>query len=140
MNTAPCSTAAMVSQFDMYVFIHCRHTLGAVVSGCGCGILGITGIYGFLFYICCFVVLAGFLLLRIGFKGEQFFGSNAALVSNTLSGGIAVRRNQLNFQHLLAYPHHVVLNSSFPAHILSADVYFGLDVSMICCSHFFFES
>eukprot|EP00924_Labyrinthula_sp_SR-Ha-C_P008348 maker-scaffold_11-snap-gene-10.16-mRNA-1 protein AED:0.00 eAED:0.00 QI:52/1/1/1/1/1/2/34/122 len=45
----------------------------SIVFGCAAGVLGLTGLNGFLFYLLLFTAASIGLLLRMGFKSEKYF-------------------------------------------------------------------
>lgn len=66
---------------------YCR-TAMAALSGCTAGILGLTGLYGFAFYILAVVGLWILLLLRAGSKWNRYFLNRKSLLTNGFIGGL----------------------------------------------------
>lgn len=69
------------------VIEYCR-TSCCVLFGCLAGILGLTGIAGFAFYLCCLLVLWCSILTKTGFKWDKYFISKFHLFTNGLIGGL----------------------------------------------------
>jgi len=69
------------------VLEYCRTSTSAL-AGATAGIMGLTGLWGFVFYFIASLVLSIFLLLKAGSKWNQYFISRKALFSNGLFGGL----------------------------------------------------
>ncbi|XP_055380363.1 ER membrane protein complex subunit 6 [Condylostylus longicornis] len=66
---------------------YCKTSLCAL-SGCCAGILGLTGIIGFLFYILSALGLWGLILLKSGSTWQKYFVSRRNLLTNGFLGGL----------------------------------------------------
>jgi len=66
---------------------YCR-TWSAVISGLGAGILGLTGLYGFAFYLVAVFGLWLILIAKAGTHYERYFTSRRALLTNGFFGGL----------------------------------------------------
>ncbi|XP_057381368.1 ER membrane protein complex subunit 6-like [Daphnia carinata] len=66
---------------------YCRTSMAAL-GGAAAGILGLTSLYGFVFYIFCAVAIWLLLLLKAGPHWQKYFTSRSSLLSSGLSGGL----------------------------------------------------
>lgn len=66
---------------------YCR-TSGAVIGGATAGILGLTGLYGFLFYFVYSVLLSVMLAVKAGRNSSKYFQSSSSLWFNGVLGGL----------------------------------------------------
>ena len=66
---------------------YCR-TSGAVIGGATAGVLGLTGLYGFLFYFAYSVVLSVMLAVRAGRNSSKYFQSSSSIWFNGVLGGL----------------------------------------------------
>jgi len=66
---------------------YCR-TCSAVFSGMGAGILGLTGLYGFGFYILAVIGLWLILIAKAGTNYERYFTNRRALLTNGFLGAL----------------------------------------------------
>ncbi|XP_005100016.1 ER membrane protein complex subunit 6 [Aplysia californica] len=69
------------------VLDYCRTSMSAL-SGATAGIMGLTGLWGFIFYFITAVMLSVFLLLKAGSKWNSYFMSRRILLSSGLLGGL----------------------------------------------------
>ncbi|XP_014663245.1 PREDICTED: ER membrane protein complex subunit 6-like [Priapulus caudatus] len=69
------------------VIDYCRTSLSAL-SGCTAGILGLTGLNGFIFYFVTALCLSVVLLMKGGNDWSRYFMSRTSLASNGLLGGL----------------------------------------------------
>lgn len=69
------------------VIDYCR-TSGAVIAGAAAGILGLTGVYGFLFYIVFSVALSMILSMKAGRDWDKYFTTKRQLWFNGVLGGL----------------------------------------------------
>jgi len=84
-ETVTYSDAAVRS--NSAVIEYCRTSMAALGGGTA-GILGLTGLYGFLFFICCNVTLWLLLLLKAGRSWNRFFVSRRSLLTSGLFSGM----------------------------------------------------
>ena len=66
---------------------YCR-TSGAVIAGAAAGIMGLTGVYGFLFYIIFSVGLSMVLSMKAGRDWDKYFTTKRQLWLNGVLGGL----------------------------------------------------
>lgn len=69
------------------VIDYCRTSLSAL-SGCTAGILGLTGLYGFIFYFITAMALSVTLLLKAGRSWKKYFTSRSTLLTSGIFGGL----------------------------------------------------
>lgn len=55
------------------------------LAGCTAGILGLTGLSGFIFYIAALIVFFGLLIVKTGNTWNKYFISRKSLVTNGVS-------------------------------------------------------
>lgn len=64
-------------------------TVQAAASGFAAGVLGLTGLYGFIFYFICAFLQSVFWLWKAGFvHSERYFIGKSALIQHSLFGGL----------------------------------------------------
>jgi len=68
---------------------YCRNSMAALGGGAA-GVLGLTSLYGFAFYIFCAVSVWLLLLLKAGPNWEKYFTSRSSLLSSGISSGLIV--------------------------------------------------
>lgn len=66
---------------------YCRTSMSAL-AGCTAGILGLSSIYGFIFYIITMSILWLLILAKTGPSWSKFFRSRLPILTGSLSGGI----------------------------------------------------
>ncbi|XP_033214791.1 ER membrane protein complex subunit 6 [Belonocnema kinseyi] len=66
---------------------YCRISMAALSGGIA-GLLGLTSLYGFVFYIFAVVALWAMLLFKAGGQWKKFFVSRLALLTNGFFGGL----------------------------------------------------
>ncbi|XP_076057112.1 ER membrane protein complex subunit 6 [Oratosquilla oratoria] len=66
---------------------YCRTSMAAL-SGCTAGLLGLTALYGFLFFFVAVVVLWLMLLMKAGAQWQQYFVSRKALLTSGIFSGL----------------------------------------------------
>ncbi|XP_059157727.1 ER membrane protein complex subunit 6-like [Physella acuta] len=66
---------------------YCRTSISAL-SGATAGIMGLTSLWGFIFYFITAAMLSVFLLLKAGSQWNSFFMTRRVLFSNGLFGGL----------------------------------------------------
>ncbi|KAI8798893.1 ER membrane protein complex subunit 6 [Biomphalaria glabrata] len=69
------------------VLEYCRTSISAL-SGATAGIMGLTGLWGFIFYFITAAMLSVLLLLKAGSRWNTFFVTRTVLFSNGLLGGL----------------------------------------------------
>lgn len=69
------------------VLDYCRTSVSAL-SGATAGILGLTGLYGFVFYFMSAFLLSVLLILKAGRRWNKFFKSRRLLFTGGLVGGL----------------------------------------------------
>lgn len=69
------------------VLDYCRTSVSAL-SGATAGILGLTGLYGFIFYFMSAFLLSLLLILKAGRRWNKFFKSRRLLFTGGLVGGL----------------------------------------------------
>lgn len=74
-------------RYNDYILDYCQTAMSAL-SGCAAGILGLTGLQGFLFYFICSLILSGLIILRYGTNFGKYFKSKQSVVTGTLWSGI----------------------------------------------------
>jgi hypothetical protein len=57
----------------------------SALAGCTAGILGLTGLNGFIFYIAALIIFFGLLIVKTGNTWNKYFISRNALVTNGVS-------------------------------------------------------
>ena len=66
---------------------YCR-TSGAVIGGATAGVLGLTGLYGFLFYFAYSVFLSMMLAVKAGRNSTKYFQSSSSIWFSGMLGGL----------------------------------------------------
>ncbi len=74
-------------RYNDYLLEYCQTSMSAL-SGCAAGIIGLTGLYGFLFYFICSLFLSLVLLVYLGSNVKKYFLSKQTIVTGTLWSGI----------------------------------------------------
>ncbi|MBZ3877139.1 ER membrane protein complex subunit 6 [Sciurus carolinensis] len=69
------------------VLDYCRTSVSAL-SGATAGILGLTGLYGFIFYLLASILLSLLLILKAGRRWNKYFKSRRPLFTGGLIGGL----------------------------------------------------
>ncbi|GFQ71502.1 ER membrane protein complex subunit 6 [Trichonephila clavipes] len=72
---------------NLVLLEYCRTSMAAL-SGSTAGVLGLTGLYGFGFYVFTAVVLWVFLLGKAGSHWEKYFRSRTQLLTSGFFGGL----------------------------------------------------
>ena len=60
----------------------------SVIAGVTAGILGLTGIYGFGFYLIYSFVMSGLIVIKVGSKWNKYFQSRYAMLTDGVFGGL----------------------------------------------------
>ncbi|XP_077869237.1 ER membrane protein complex subunit 6-like isoform X2 [Saccoglossus kowalevskii] len=71
------------------VMEYCRTSMSAL-SGATAGILGLTGLYGFIFYLITSLCLSIMLVVKAGSGWKKYFISRTPLLTNGFMGGLFV--------------------------------------------------
>ncbi len=71
-----------------YAIIDYCRTSGAVIAGAAAGIMGLTGVYGFLFFIIFSVTLSMVLSMKAGRDWDKYFTTKRQLWFNGVIGGL----------------------------------------------------
>ncbi len=66
---------------------YCRTSL-AVIAGVTAGILGVTGLYGFVLYLVYSFLVSSLLALKVGMKWNCYFTSRKSLWMDGILGGL----------------------------------------------------
>lgn len=74
-------------RMNMGVLEYCRSSMSAL-AGCAAGILGLSSLYGFAFYLIMMFVLWMLILLKAGPEWNKFFTTRLPILTGSLSGGI----------------------------------------------------
>ena len=74
-------------RYNDYLLDYCQTSMSAL-SGCAAGILGLTGLYGFIFYFICSLFLSVLILMYLGTGSKRFFASKSQIVTQTLWSGV----------------------------------------------------
>ncbi|XP_070553802.1 ER membrane protein complex subunit 6-like isoform X2 [Ptychodera flava] len=69
------------------VMDYCRTSMSAL-SGATAGVLGLTGLYGFIFYVIASLCLTFMLVLKAGSGWNKYFRSRTPLLTNGFMGGL----------------------------------------------------
>ena len=69
------------------VIDYCR-TSGAVIAGAAAGIMGLTGLYGFAFFILFSVILSAILSMKAGRDWNKYFTTRRQLWIDGVVGGL----------------------------------------------------
>ena len=74
-------------RYNDYLLDYCQTSMSAL-SGCAAGIMGLTGLYGFLFYFVASLCLSLIILVSMGANSKKYFLSRKTIVTGTLWSGI----------------------------------------------------
>ena len=74
-------------RYNDYLLEYCQTSMSAL-SGCAAGIIGLTGLYGFLFYFICSLFLSLVMLAYLGSNVKKYFLSKQTIITGTLWSGI----------------------------------------------------
>lgn len=74
-------------RYNHYLLDYCQTSVSAL-SGCTAGLLGLTGLYGFAFYLICSVFISAAILISLGNRFENFFLSAQQVITGPLWSGI----------------------------------------------------
>jgi hypothetical protein len=74
-------------RYNDFLLDYCQTSMSAL-SGCAAGIIGLTGVYGFVFYFICSLFLSFIILMYMGSNANRYFISKSTIVSGTLWSGI----------------------------------------------------
>ena len=74
-------------RYNDYLLEYCQTSMSAL-SGSAAGILGLTGLYGFLFYFVCSLLLSTVILVCLGNDSKKYFLSKQTIITGTLWSGI----------------------------------------------------
>jgi len=74
-------------RYNDYLLEYCQTSVSAL-SGSAAGILGLTGLYGFLFYFVCSLLLSTVILVYLGTDSKKYFLSKQTIITGTLWSGI----------------------------------------------------
>ncbi|KAH3730662.1 ER membrane protein complex subunit 6-like [Dreissena polymorpha] len=83
----PVAYNEMAIRINYGILDYCRTSMSSL-SGAAAGILGLTALYGFLFYFAMAFVLSFFLVLKAGTSWSNFFMSRTDLITKGLFGGL----------------------------------------------------
>lgn len=84
-NQIPYSEASI--RYNDFLLDYCQTSMSAL-SGCAAGIMGMTGLYGFVFYFICSLLLSLIILVYMGQNSSRYFISKKTIVTGTLWAGI----------------------------------------------------
>ena len=84
-TSIPYSDASI--RYNEFLLDYCQTSMSAL-SGCAAGIIGLTGVYGFVFYFVCSLFLSFIILMYMGSNVNRFFISKITIISGTLWSGI----------------------------------------------------
>lgn len=74
-------------RYNDYLLEYCQTSMSAL-SGATAGILGLTGLNGFIFYFIVSLFLSSLILFKLGNDVNRYFISKSQIVTNTLWSGI----------------------------------------------------
>merc|ERR1719245_1199879 len=74
-------------RYNDYLLDYCQTSMSAL-SGSAAGILGLTGLNGFIFYFICSLFLSSLILIYLGADSKRYFISKQQIVTGTLWSGI----------------------------------------------------
>jgi hypothetical protein len=74
-------------RYNDFLLDYCQTGMSAL-SGSAAGILGLTGLHGFVFYFICSLILSVSILLAMGTNSKKYFLSNQNIFTGTLWSGI----------------------------------------------------
>eukprot|EP00052_Salpingoeca_macrocollata_P028721 m.281837 g.281837 ORF g.281837 m.281837 type:complete len:108 (+) comp22894_c13_seq16:859-1182(+) len=81
------STNQLLLRNNLAKIAYCR-TVCAVLAGCTAGILGLTSLAGFAFYLVASLLLSGILLWKVGLSVQNFFLSTRSVYVDGILGGL----------------------------------------------------
>lgn len=84
-TTIPYSDACI--RYNDFLLDYCQTSMSAL-SGCAAGIIGLTGLYGFVFYFICSLFLSFVILAYMGPNASKYFISKNTIITGTLWSGI----------------------------------------------------
>lgn len=84
-NQIPFSEASI--RYNDFLLDYCQTSMSAL-SGSAAGIMGMTGLYGFIFYFICSLFLSMLILLNMGSNSSKYFVSKKTIITGTLWSGI----------------------------------------------------
>lgn len=64
------------------------HTSASALSGSTAGILGLTGLHGFIFYFIATLIVSIMLVIKAGSQWQKFFRARFGIFTNGLFGGL----------------------------------------------------
>ena len=74
-------------RYNDYLLDYCQTSMSAL-SGCAAGIMGLTGLYGFVFYFVSSLCLSLIILISMGANSKKYFLSRKTIITGTLWSGI----------------------------------------------------
>lgn len=74
-------------RYNDYLLDYCQTSMSAL-SGCAAGIIGLTGLYGFLFYFIAALLLSVLILVYLGPNFKNYFVNKQHIITGTLWSGI----------------------------------------------------
>ena len=74
-------------RYNDYLLEYCNTTMSAL-SGCAAGVIGFTGLNGFIFYFLCALALSFLLIGYLGPSCKKYFITKQRIVTATLWSGI----------------------------------------------------
>jgi hypothetical protein len=74
-------------RYNDYLLDYCQTSMSAL-SGCAAGIMGLTGLYGFIFYFVSSLCLSLIILVSMGSDSKKYFLSKKTIITGTLWSGI----------------------------------------------------
>lgn len=72
---------------NLMILDYCKTSMSAL-SGITAGVIGLYGVYGFIFYFICAFVLWALMLLRMGPNYKKYFKKRTAILTNGLGSGL----------------------------------------------------
>ena len=69
------------------VIEYCRTSL-AVIAGITAGVLGLTGLYGFVFYFVYSIIISGLLAVKVGPHWNTYFKTRRVIWTDGIIGGL----------------------------------------------------
>ncbi|CAF0709340.1 unnamed protein product [Brachionus calyciflorus] len=81
----PLSESAV--RYNHFLLDYCQTSFSAL-SGCTAGILGLTGLYGFLFYFVVSIMTSLFMAIYLGNNTSKYFLSTQTLFTSTIWSGL----------------------------------------------------
>lgn len=74
-------------RYNHFLLDYCQTSISAL-SGCTAGILGLTGLYGFLFYFICSILMSFVLVASMGKNKLDYFLSIQSLFTSSIWSGM----------------------------------------------------